>query len=121
MMHLTFADKDLILGTEAAELVVEYAAALARQHTADTVRVSAYGADGDNVEALLLLDEGAPIMVETSHSDLPDPDNDEAVAYMRERMEGFANKSQALPVDPEDAAAIADLEHDFDHPGTSTI
>jgi hypothetical protein len=122
MMHLTFADKNLLLGTEAAELIVEYAAALARQHTADTVRVNAYGADGDKVEALLLLDEGAPLMVETSHSDLPDPENDDVVDYIRERMQELSGTNEARPVDPADDNTIADFERDFDvdRPGTTT-
>jgi hypothetical protein len=114
MMHLTFADKDLLLGTETAELVVEYAAALARMHTADTVRVHAYGADGDKVEALLLLDEGAPLMVETSNSDLPEPDNERAITYMRDRMDGLDGSRQALPVDPVDETVIAEFERALD-------
>jgi hypothetical protein len=122
MMHLTFADKDLFLGTDAAELIVEYAAALARQHTADTVRVNAYGADGDKVEALLLLDEGAPLMVETSHSDLPDPENDDVLDYIRERMQELSGTNEARPVDPTEDNTIADFERDFDvdRPGTTT-
>jgi hypothetical protein len=122
MMRLTFADRTFLLGTEAAELVVHYAAALARAHTADTIKVRAYGTDGGNVEALLLLNEGAPIMVETSNSRLPEPDNEQAVEYMRGRMQTVAAPRQALPITPEEAASIAQFEHAFevDLPGAIT-
>lgn len=114
MMHLTFSDKSLLLGKDAAELVVEYAAALARTGSADTVKLNAYGADGDKVEATLLLDQGAPLMVETSRSDLPEPDNDAVVVYMQDRMTQLAAQNQATPLSHVEDSTIADFEHSFD-------
>lgn len=113
MMHLTFSDKDLVLGTEAAELVVAYAAALARRSSADTVTIRAYGADGDKVEATLLLDAGAPVMIESAHSDLPEPDNDAVAEYMRRRMAQLSVPIQAMPIDTPEHEAMADFERDF--------
>jgi len=110
MMHLTFSDKDLVLGDEAAELVVAYAAALARTQSADTVKIHAYGSDGDKVEAMLLLDVGAPVMVETSHSDLPEPDNSEIERYMRGRLAQLSSPTQAMPIDADDSGVIDDFE-----------
>jgi hypothetical protein len=83
MKHLTFADKSLLLDDETADALVEYAALLVQHDSADTVDVHAFGADGDEVDAKLLLSSGAPIMVETSQTSLPDPDNREALAYIR--------------------------------------
>lgn len=90
MMHITFTNKSLLVGDEIARLVIEYAAALARNGGADTVDIVAYGADGDQVTALLLLDEGAPLMAESTHSDLPEPDNDAAAAYVRQHLNALS-------------------------------
>jgi hypothetical protein len=114
MMHLTFADKSLVLGTEVAELVVEYAATLARAHSADTIKLAAYGADGDKVEATLLLDEGAPLMIETATTDLPEPDNTTAVEYMTERTRKMSAPSRAMPIGSAANVVIDDLEREFD-------
>lgn len=113
MMHLTFSDKSLLLGDQAAELVVEYAAALARGHSADTVKLTAYGADGDKVEATLLLDEGAPLMIETSSSDLPEPDNTPAIEHILARLAQLSATVQAVPIEEIDDRTMADFEHDF--------
>jgi hypothetical protein len=114
MMHLTFSEKSLLLGDEVAQELVEYAAALARAHTADTVKLNAYGADGNKVGAILLLDEGAPLMVETSSTDLPEPENHEALEYIRERMRRLSVSPNALPMDHDDASVFADFAHHFD-------
>jgi hypothetical protein len=120
MMHLTFAEKDLILGDTAAETVVAYAAALARNGSADAVKVIAYGADGDKVTATLLLDTGAPLMIESSQTDLPEPDNTEIVAYMTERLTALETPRQAAPVSDYDSGMAAfENDYDTDAPGTT--
>jgi hypothetical protein len=107
-MHLTFADQSLLLDDAAAKLTVRYAAALASQGRADSVSVRAYGADGDKVEAVLLLDQGLTLMAETSHTDLPEPDNGDAVEYMQERLDALTAVPQAGPVDETDATSQLD-------------
>ncbi|MDQ0892761.1 hypothetical protein [Agromyces ramosus] len=86
MKHVTFADKSLLVDDATADLLLEYAAALARNGEADAVDIHAFGSDGDEVTATLLLDVGAPIMAETTNSSLPDPDNEPALSYMREQI-----------------------------------
>jgi hypothetical protein len=115
MMHLTFSDKDLLVGDEVADLVVEYTAALVRASSADTVNITAYGADGDKVTAKLLLETGAPLMVETSHTDLPEPDNTEVTEYMRERLARLEDSSPVQPMTNEDATPMVDFENDWNH------
>jgi hypothetical protein len=83
MKHMTFAEKSLLLDDETADALVEYAALLVQHNTGDTVDVHAFGADGDEVDAKLLLSSGAPIMAETSQTSLPDPDNSAALEYIR--------------------------------------
>jgi hypothetical protein len=85
MKHITYADKSLLVGDAAAEAITEYAAALASHGSADTVTLSAYGADGDDVEATLVLDAGTVLMAESTHSSIPEPDNAAAVQDMRSK------------------------------------
>jgi hypothetical protein len=110
MKHLTFADKSLLVGDDVADLIVEYAAMLARAGDADTVDVAAYGADGDAVHAKLLLAEGAPLMAETSHTDLPEPDNSETLMYVREQMMRRSSPPSVQPADATMPANYEDLE-----------
>lgn len=101
MKHLTFADKDLLVGDEAADLLIEYAVELAKRGDADKVELHAYSGDGDEVTATFLLDEGAPLMAETSHTAMPEPDNSEAIEYMRTRIRALST----APVASSDNAA----------------
>jgi hypothetical protein len=110
MMHLTFSDKSLLVGDEIAQLVVEYAAALANAGRADTVTLAAYGADGDEVEAMLLLGGGAPLMAETTHSDLPEPDNSHARNYVRELLNNLISPPEVGPTDDANKTGRSDFE-----------
>jgi hypothetical protein len=112
MMHLTFAEKSLLVGDTTGRMTVEYAAALARAGDADTVTLTAYGSDGDKVEALLLLDQGAPLMGESTHSDLPEPDNGDAEVYMQEQLARLASPKDAAPVAQDEV--VAGFEQQFD-------
>ena len=98
MMNLTFVGKSFLVGDEVAELVVEYAATLARSGGADTVRLMAYGTGGDELQALLLLSQGAPVMAETSNTDRPELDNRDIVSYMRQRLARSGAVSFGLPL-----------------------
>jgi hypothetical protein len=100
MMHITYADKSLLVGDAAGEAISEYAAALAKHQSADTVTLSGFGADGDDVEATFLLDAGTVLMVESTHSSIPEPDNSEAVEYMREKT-GLLNSPPSPGTDDE--------------------
>jgi hypothetical protein len=93
MKHLSMADKSLLVGDEAADTLLEYAALLARLSSGDSLRLRAIGADGDEVTATLLLNSGTVLIAETSTSSLPEPDNGAAVSYMRGRIDsyGWAN------------------------------
>jgi hypothetical protein len=82
MKHVTFGTKSLLMGDRAAETLLEYAALIAELGGGDTVDLRAVNADGNSVTASFLLDSGTPLMAETTVGDLPEPDNDEAVAYM---------------------------------------
>jgi hypothetical protein len=107
MMHMTFADKSLLIGDDVADLLVEYSAVLAEAGQADSLTVNAYSSDGQKVTAKFALSEGAPIMAESTQTDLPDPDNSEAEAYLREQI---LSRSPGRPVAPsaEPTSAVQD-------------
>jgi hypothetical protein len=99
MKHVTFADKSLLIGDEVADLLMEYARLMASSGHADTVNVRAFGADGQEVVATLLLDQGTPLMSESTHSSMVEPDNAEAVEYMRGRIDLMTSPPLVAPID----------------------
>ena len=98
MKHLTVESKDLLIGDEAADALTEYAALVATNGVGDRVDLRCYGADGDEVVATIVLSAGTTLLVETSHNALPEPDNAEAVAYMRSKI---TQATSPPPVQPE--------------------
>lgn len=93
--HITISEKSFLVGDEATDLLIRYAALLGKIHSADSVRIRAIGIDGEAVEADFLLNSGTVLMAESSRSQLPEPDNADAVEYMRERIS--AQEDFALP------------------------
>ncbi len=107
MRHVTYANKSLLTGNEAADLLVRYAATLADQKRGDAVRLNTISSDGNATETLFLLDTGAPLLSESTNIELPEPDNSDAVEYMRRKLIEFAQPApaaddQAIPDNYED-------------------
>jgi hypothetical protein len=73
--HVTIAGKSLLVGDEVADALIRRAALLGKVRSADSVVVRAVGRDGEEVEANFLLDPGTVMIVESTASELPDPDN----------------------------------------------
>jgi hypothetical protein len=86
MKHITFADKNFLVGDSAADAILEYACMLGETQSADTIDITAIGADGDEVRATMFLSAGVPLVSETTTSTLPEPDNTETVAYIEARL-----------------------------------
>lgn len=86
MKHLTTSDKSLLIGDEAAELLIAYAALLGKRASADNVTLNAYGIDGGPVEVTFLLNSGSDLLIESSAATIEEPDNTAAIAYIRERI-----------------------------------
>lgn len=113
MHHMTYADKSILVGDEVARLVIAYAAELAHHGDADDVEVRAISSDGDAVVAILLLGAGAPIMAESAHSDLPEPDNRRTVDYMRRRIEALGHAPTGGPLEAPDSRELESFEADI--------
>ena len=111
MKHVTYAQKSLLVGDDVADLLLEYAALLANEGSADTVQVQAFGTDGGEVTATFMLSDGIDIMAETTTSPLPEPDNSEVLAYLRERVghvADSANSPRPVASDEGDFASLDD-------------
>lgn len=104
MIYITVGEKSFLLGNEAADAVLKYAALLAQHHTADTVTLNAISLDGDEIRVTMLLYTGAPLMSETTHSSQPEPENSVAVSYMAAHTDQLTWLSVAMP---DDASSIA--------------
>jgi hypothetical protein len=107
--HITYAGKSMFTGDDVADLLVEYAAALAHAQDGDSVNVRVISLDGNEVEASFLLDTGAPLMSESTNSTLPDPDNADAVEYMRRRIMELENPQAVQPQDQTMPASYEEL------------
>jgi hypothetical protein len=110
MKHVTYADKSLLIGDAAADLLVQYAAALGSAGQSDSVSVHAISSDGDEVDAMFLLGEGAPLMNETTTSTLPELENSAVETYMRERMEFLTRPLQGQPLLPPGDDFVEDFD-----------
>ena len=110
MKHITFGDKSLFVGDEAATTLLEYAARLADAGRADTVDLNTIGPDGHSVTATFLLDPGAALMAESADdSAFEEPDNSAAVAAMQTAMAAL----RPTPIASMDADEIAELARTF--------
>jgi hypothetical protein len=89
MKHVSYADKSLLMGNEAADTLLEYARLVADNERADTVTLRAVSPDGNTVDASFLLDASTIMMVESTNSEMEAPDNSEAVQDMKDRIDAI--------------------------------
>jgi hypothetical protein len=109
MKHITFGDKSLLIGDDAADAVLDYAAKLATEGKGDTVEMHAISSDGDEVLATFLLGPGVTMMAETTNTKLPEPDNSEAIEYMQN-----AQKRHPVMSDAEESVVLGSLDYDYE-------
>ena len=89
MKHVSYADKSLFMGDDAADTLLECARLVADNDRADTVTLRSISTDGNTVEASFLLDASTILMVETTNSEVEPPDNSEAVQDLKERIDAI--------------------------------
>jgi hypothetical protein len=108
MKHVSYADKSLFMGDEAADTLLEYARLVADSDRADTVTLRSVSPDGNTVDASFLLDASTILMVETTNSEMQPPDNTDAVQEMKDRIDAI---TRPVSVDTQGPPFV-----DFDHP-----
>ena len=110
MKHITYGEKSTFLTDEAADALLEYASVLADKGRADTVELRAVGPDGNEVTVSFLLDAGATLMSESTNTSMTPPENDDAIAYMRERVMQLSSPPPVRPDDETMPASYEDLD-----------
>ncbi|WP_102194672.1 hypothetical protein [Microbacterium aurantiacum] len=99
MKHVTYGEKAHFLGNDAAGTLLEYATALSNATHSDTVTLMAVDDHGNTVEASFLLTPSTVMLVESSSSDMTEPDNTTAIEHMRERIDQLRNPPAIRPED----------------------
>lgn len=89
MKHVVAGQKAVFLNDEAADVLIAYAAHVAQLRIGDSVALRGINSEGNLVVTTFLLNAGTDLVAESTNFSLTDPDNDDAIAYMRTRIEGF--------------------------------
>lgn len=85
MKYVTYGQRSVMLGDDAAHALLGYATALASAGRADHVTVRTVGLDGEEDDVTLLLSRGLPLMIEPASLSTGEPDNDSLIAELRQR------------------------------------
>jgi len=101
MRQITYAEKSLLVDDEPADLIIQYAKALAQHGQADTVTLHCVGADGNEVHASFLLNPSTNLMVESTNSTMTAPDNTQAVVYMLDCIARLNHEPRLAATQPE--------------------
>jgi hypothetical protein len=89
MRRVTYVDESLMVGDVFGQLIVEYAAALAKNNTAEPLQFVGLNDEGE-IAASFLLGPASQLVVLETHSLLSPPDNSEAEQYMQSRIRELA-------------------------------
>ncbi|WP_431792511.1 hypothetical protein [Microbacterium paraoxydans] len=100
MKHVTYGEKSILMGDDAADVLLEYSRIVADGGHADTVSFRSISPDGNTGLASFLLNASTVLMVETTNSALEAPDNDEEVAEVRRRIDAILRPAPAEPGEP---------------------
>ncbi|WP_295101851.1 hypothetical protein [uncultured Microbacterium sp.] len=95
MKLVTYGEKSLLMGDEAADTLLEYARLIGDNKRADTVTFQAISPDGNTVEASFLLNLSTVLMVESTNSTTEAPDNIQAVVEMQDRIDAVTRPAIA--------------------------
>jgi hypothetical protein len=100
MKLLTYADRSVLIGDDAADALIHYSALLADSGHADSVVLNALDTDGDEIVASFVLGSGTNLMAATSTSKLPVPSNVDGLNYLKQKIENLTSSHNIQP-DPE--------------------
>jgi hypothetical protein len=105
MKTIYYGGATFLIGDEAADVLVEYAVQIASSVHPDAVDLHVLGPDGNEEIASFVLTPATMVTAETNRSELPEPDNTESVARIRQRLEHLRHPPMALPF-PEDLIEV---------------
>jgi len=97
MKHLTYADQSVLIGDEAADVLIRFSALLAEKGHADAVSLNVFSNEGDAIVASFVLGSGTNLMTASTNSTIPEPDNEEGIAVMNKKIERLVSSRTAEP------------------------
>ena len=100
MKHVTYADKAVLMGDDAADALLEYARLIADTGGADAVTLRAIRPDGNTVDVSFLLSASTTLLVESTNSETKAPANDAVVADLKSRIAAIETPPAAKPGEP---------------------
>jgi hypothetical protein len=109
MKRIAYAEEWLTTDDRVADLVLEYARALAQHDTADTISVPVLDDDGRVRQAQFLVGPASQIIIIEAETDAPSfAEADAAVADLRARIERLAPHAVPFDEGDDEAAALSD-------------
>jgi hypothetical protein len=112
MKTITYAGESFVTGDEIALAVLDYARALARSGSADTVEIPVRTGAGDITVATLLIGPASQIVAEDDQDPGDELRDDEVVAELSRRSR--ATESPAAAVDDTEGLGLLLSEFDLD-------
>jgi hypothetical protein len=97
MKHLTYADQSVLIGDEAADILIRFSALLAEKGHADAVSLNVIGNEGDSIVASFVLGSGTNLMAASTNSAIPEPDNTDGINYMNDKIVLLTSSNTAEP------------------------
>ncbi|MET0861459.1 MAG: hypothetical protein ABW091_10575 [Microbacterium sp.] len=110
MKHITYAEKSILVGDDAADALLDYAKVIAIAGTADTVTLRSISPDGNTVDASILLTATTMLIVESTNSVVEPPSNEVAIADIRRRIEAIHHPATVEPETQSPSVAPDDLD-----------
>jgi hypothetical protein len=94
--RITYVNTWVLTGDEFGELLLDYAAALAKAGLSEPLRFAGIGSQGDDEHISFIVGPASQIVVESVRSQREAPENLEQVAYMRTRIAQLADPRPAV-------------------------
>jgi hypothetical protein len=107
MKRINYGEVAYLVGDHVADLMVIYTARLSSVGQADAVELDVLGPDGNRETASFALGPGITMTAETTRSELNEPDNSAAVAYIEAAIERLVPRTVG-PMTPDDLDAMAE-------------
>ncbi|WP_176697068.1 hypothetical protein [Microbacterium sp. 3J1] len=99
MKHVTYGEKSVLMGDDAADVLLEYARVVADNDRADTVTLQSISPDGNTVDSAFLLNASTILMIESTNSELNPPDNTETVTELQDRIDAMTRPTAPMSED----------------------
>lgn len=106
---LTYAEATWLVGDDAAQAIIDYAVALGRTGSADSIEFAALGPQGALERVTFLIGPATMMTMESTDSTAEEPENSLAIATIRERLARIQPPSPVASTDRPRNQHIEDL------------